>query len=167
MPGVCRWIVGTLVSFCMRMFSSLKRLSSAVALPALSPSSAHAFSRAQDATHKMRTLSRYPRAFSRFGLQVRSVFGAASAVLASPLRDAAHAPRLPHLLIHCEREAAGLWPVEGVMQRFIAGNAYAAALKSASINVEVVEIRSNHWSMLNSAGLRLALTECLLVKSWP
>uniref|UniRef100_A0A7S4ET57 Alpha/beta hydrolase fold-3 domain-containing protein n=1 Tax=Chrysotila carterae TaxID=13221 RepID=A0A7S4ET57_CHRCT len=101
------------------------------------------------------------------GTLVRSVFGAASAVLASPLRDAAHAPRLPHLLIHCEREAAGLWPVEGVMQRFIAGNAYAAALKSASINVEVVEIRSNHWSMLNSAGLRLALTECLLVKSWP
>lgn len=97
-------------------------------------------------------------------LLVAAVFGPLAPTLPSVHARAEMSPRLPHLLIDCEREAFGVWPIEGLMQCLLGGAAYAVALKSLDIPVTRVTVHSNHWGMLSSAQLEDTLRRCL--SSW-
>ena len=80
---------------------------------------------------------------------------------------AERSPRLPHLLIDCEHEAFDVWPLEGVMQTLLGGVEYATSLQRAGIRTVRVTVDSNHWAMLNCAGLREAMRAQLCERGWP
>uniref|UniRef100_A0A7S0IWT4 Alpha/beta hydrolase fold-3 domain-containing protein n=1 Tax=Calcidiscus leptoporus TaxID=127549 RepID=A0A7S0IWT4_9EUKA len=98
-------------------------------------------------------------------LLISLVFGPAAPSLPSVLARAELSPRLPHLLIDCEREAFGVWPIEGLMQCLLGGAAYAVALQNLGVSVMHVTVRSNHWGMLSSTQLDDALRRHMC--TWP
>jgi hypothetical protein len=102
-------------------------------------------------------------------LLLQVVFGsrAAAAAVPSMVALAERSPRLPHLLIDCEHEAFDVWPLEGVMQALLGGVEYATSLQRAGIRTVRVTVDSNHWAMLNCAGLREAMRAQLCERGWP
>ena len=89
----------------------------------------------------------------------RLSFGGGAASLPSPVERTAASPRLPHLLIGCEREVFGLPYLEGAMRVFFAQRQFHERLVRRGVRSTLVDVDSNHWSILSSKGLRDALRD--------
>lgn len=94
-------------------------------------------------------------------MTVHTVFGKEGALtVPSPLHDGVQ-PKLPHLLIGCKHEMFGInW-----LDIFFCSRAYCKSLQANSVPATFVEISSDHWNILNSTELSLALRKELRLLS--
>ena len=96
-----------------------------------------------------------------FGLQ-------GARALPSPVDRAADSPSLPHLLIGCEREVFGLPVLDASLSGvFFRSRELYERLRARGVPATLREIRSDHWSVLNSRALAEALRSEMVDKAWP
>ena len=91
---------------------------------------------------------------------VALVFGraaVAAAAVPSPVHTAELAPALPHPLVGCEHEVFGLPLVEAAMRVLFCSREFARRLAARGVRCRLVEVRSDHWSVLGSRALSDAL----------
>lgn len=93
-----------------------------------------------------------PRWCTNFVIEM--VFGKTNAEsLPSPLHGTL--PRLPHVLIGCEKEVFGF----NFLNLFFCSKKFAETLLRYGTPARYVEIKSDHWNVLNSSALACALDD--------
>lgn len=87
---------------------------------------------------------------------VRAVFGhTAASAIPSPIHTYDRSPSVPHVFLGCETEMFGLtW-----LDSFFCSSDYSDLLRGVGVDSRYRSIRSDHWNILGSAGLRCALGE--------